>query len=89
MSVFSQAKRSRLEALQAMRDALAKEIDLGGGTVPQCVSQLRGVMKEIEELQEDKTSAKPGPSTPLTQFEERLNARNTSAKATSKKRRSG
>lgn len=50
MSVYEAAQESRLAALCATRDALAKAIDSGGGTIAQEVAQLRAVLAEIDAL---------------------------------------
>ena len=80
MSVSEAATRSRLEALKAARDALADQIDQGGGTVAQCVAQFRAVLAEIEQI--EAPSAQKG--TPLDELEARRAARGADAKGSSR-----
>lgn len=69
MSVLDAARSSRLAALQAARDALAAQIDAGGGTVAQCVAQFRAVLAEIDELDPPEKAEKVSG---LSEFEKRL-----------------
>lgn len=75
MSVLEAAQESRLRGLEAARDALAAAIDAGGGTTAQNVAQFRAVLLEIEEL----APAAPAKETGLSDFEQRLRAREATA----------
>lgn len=82
MSVLDAASVSRLATLKALRDALAEQIDAGGGTVAQCAAQLRAVLSEIAELEGGGAGAE---GTVLSEFEQRLRAREAATKGRGKK----
>lgn len=84
MSVYEAAQESRLRALEATRDALARAIDEGGGTTAQNAAQLRAILVEIEEL----TPAKEQRETGLSDFEKRLRERESGPKG-SRRAKSG
>lgn len=75
MSVLTAAQESRIKALEATRDALAKAIDEGGGTIAQNVAQFRAVLLELDELKPPEQKV-----TGLSDFEKRLRERESRAK---------
>jgi len=77
MSVSDAVQVSRLDALKAARDALAVQIDAGGGTVAQCVAQFRAVLLEIEEIETAASAKDEG--TPLDELQKRRAARRAGA----------
>ena len=83
MNVVDAVRKSRLEGLKATRDALARSIDAGGGTVAQCVAQLRAVLLEIDELSPDVQQKGTG----LSEFEQRLREREQAAKGPARAKR--
>lgn len=76
MSVEDSLAAGRLATLRASAEALARQIDVGGGTVAQCVAQLRATLAEIAEL----TPAEQGAVTGLSDFERKLRERESAAK---------